>query len=195
MTITSTIDNRIANSRYVGVIVEETTNIMVEKMLITYLILQQKGKPETVFIGNYVIPFGTVLSGHGVAMARVLGQGSDGALVMVGRKAGVAEQLYQNDCPYLINIHCGAHRIALAALNVSKAVHEISANVATINNIYTYNKNSPIRTHQLNELQNEMEEHDLLSLKQPSGTLWLSLERAVTCIRANWVALVLELEE
>ncbi|KAI4799938.1 hypothetical protein KUCAC02_016476 [Chaenocephalus aceratus] len=91
MTITSTIDDRIANSKYVGVIVDETTNITVEKMLITYLALQHKGEPETVFIGN-VIPSGTaecittkikdVLSGRGVAMARVVGLGSDGANVM-----------------------------------------------------------------------------------------------------------------
>ncbi|KAJ4947324.1 hypothetical protein JOQ06_009360 [Pogonophryne albipinna] len=94
MTITSTIDDRIANSKYVGVIVDETTNITVEKMLITYLTLQHKGEPETVFIGNYVIPSGTaecittkikdVLSGRGVAMARVVGLGSDGANVMNG---------------------------------------------------------------------------------------------------------------
>ncbi|KAF3833185.1 hypothetical protein F7725_026850 [Dissostichus mawsoni] len=205
MTITSTIDDRIANSKYVGVIVDETTNITVEKMLITYLTLQHKGEPETVFIGNYVIPSGTaecittkikdVLSGRGVAMARVVGLGSDGANVMVGRKAGVAQKMRLNDCPYLVNIHCGAHRTALAARDASKAVREISAYVTTINNIYTYYKNSPIRTHRLNELQNEMEEHDLLSLKQPSATRWLSLERAVKGIRANWVALVLELQE
>lgn len=60
---------------------------------------------------------------------------------------------------------------------------------------YTYSKNSYIQTHQLNELQNKMEEHNLLSLKQSSDTLWLSLERAVKCIRTNWVALLLELEE
>ncbi|KAK1902580.1 Transmembrane protein C17orf113 [Dissostichus eleginoides] len=40
-----------------------------------------------------------------------------------------------------------------------------------------------------------MEEHDLLSLKQPSAIRWLSLERAVKGIRANRVALVLELQE
>ncbi len=40
-----------------------------------------------------------------------------------------------------------------------------------------------------------MEAHDLLSLKQPLATCWLSLEKAVKDIRANWVSLVLELEE
>lgn len=42
MTINSTVDDRIANSRYFGIIVDETTNITVEKMLITYLPLQQR---------------------------------------------------------------------------------------------------------------------------------------------------------
>lgn len=42
-----------------------------------------------------------VLSDRGVAMGRVVGLGSDGANVMVGRKAGVAQHLCQNDCPYL----------------------------------------------------------------------------------------------
>ncbi len=204
-TITSAIDDRITNSRYVGIIVDETTNISVEKMLITYLTLQDKGEPETVFIGNYKIPSGTaecitakikeLLLGRGVSMARVVGLGSDGANVMVGRKAGVAQLLRQNDCPLLVNIHCGAHRTVLAAHDASAAVRNVSAYVTTVNNIYTYYKNSPIRTHRLNELQKEMGEHDLLSLKQPSATRWLSLERTVKGIRANWAALVSELEE
>ncbi|KAL1261177.1 hypothetical protein QQF64_034240 [Cirrhinus molitorella] len=205
MTITNAVDDRIANSRYVGIIVDETTNITVEKMLITYLTLQHGGDPETVFIGNHTIPSATaecitakiknVLSGRGVTMDRVVGLGSDGANVMVGRKAGVAQHLRENNCPYLINIHCGAHRRALAARDASNAVRDVSAYVTTINNIYTYYKNSPIRTNRLNKLQNEMEAHDLLSLKQPSATRWLSLERAVKGIRANWVSLVMELEE
>ncbi len=59
MTINSAVDDRIANSRYVGIIVDETTNITVEKMLITYLALQKGGVPETVFIGNHAIPSAT----------------------------------------------------------------------------------------------------------------------------------------
>ena len=82
MTINSTVDERITNSRYDGIIVNEMTNNTVEKMLITYLTIQQRGEPETVFIGNHVIPSGTpecitikikdVLSGCGVAMDRVV---------------------------------------------------------------------------------------------------------------------------
>ncbi|KAL1261174.1 hypothetical protein QQF64_034243 [Cirrhinus molitorella] len=91
-------------------------------MLITYLTLQHGGDPETVFIGNHTIPSATaecitakiknVLSGRGVTMDRVVGLGSDGANVMVGRKAGVAQPSCENNCPYLINIHSGAKRRA-----------------------------------------------------------------------------------
>lgn len=40
-----------------------------------------------------------------------------------------------------------------------------------------------------------MEEHDMLSLNQPSATCWPSLERTVKGIHANRVSLVLELKE
>ncbi|XP_053199030.1 uncharacterized protein LOC128383430 [Scomber japonicus] len=53
MTITSTVDDRISNSRYVRVIVDETTNITVEIMLISYLKHEQRGESEAVFIGNH----------------------------------------------------------------------------------------------------------------------------------------------
>ncbi len=98
----------------------------------------------------------------------------------------------QNDCLYLFTFTVNIHRTALAARDASKAVCDISAYVSTVNNIYTYYKNSPIRTHRLNELQSEMEEHDWVSLKQPSTTRWLLMERVVA---ANGAALELEKEE
>lgn len=204
-TIYNSANDRISDSRFVGIILDETTNITVEKMLIIYLTVQQKGKPETNFIGNYSMSSGTaesikakikeVLSARGVSLDRVVGLGSDGANVMVGRKAGVAQQLRQSDCPYLLNIHCGAHRTALAARDACKAVREVSAYVTTLNNVYTYYKNSPIRTHRLHQLQREMDEDDVLSLKQPCATRWLSLERAVKGIRGNWACVIIELDE
>lgn len=45
MTINSAVDERITNSRYNGIIVDEMTNNTVEKMLITYLTVQQRGEP------------------------------------------------------------------------------------------------------------------------------------------------------
>lgn len=59
MTITSATDDHIFNNKYIGIIVDETTIISIEKMLVIYLTLQQNGKPETVFLGNFVILSGT----------------------------------------------------------------------------------------------------------------------------------------
>lgn len=61
--------------------------------------------------------------------------------------------------------------------------------------LITHTTNCPIRTNRLNKLQNEMEAQDLLSLKQSLASCWLSLEKTVKGIRANWVSLVSELEE
>uniref|UniRef100_A0A672Z5U1 HAT C-terminal dimerisation domain-containing protein n=1 Tax=Sphaeramia orbicularis TaxID=375764 RepID=A0A672Z5U1_9TELE len=114
MTIISATDDCIANSKYVGIIVDESINIVVEKMLVIYLTLKQNGKSETVFLGNFVIPSGTAEC----ITAKI--KDVDGASVMLGRKDGVAQQLRQNDCPYLMNIHCGVRRMVLAARNASK---------------------------------------------------------------------------
>lgn len=54
-------------------------------------------------------------------MAQVVRLGSDGANVMVGCKTGVVQLLLQNDCPFLVNIHCGAHRTVLTAHEDSTA--------------------------------------------------------------------------
>ncbi|ROL44187.1 hypothetical protein DPX16_17839 [Anabarilius grahami] len=53
---------------------------------------------------------------------RLVGFGSDGAAVMVGKHGGVAKLLRQ-DVPHLINIHCLGHGLELAALDTINA-HE-----------------------------------------------------------------------
>ena len=54
----------------------------------------------------------------GIEMRKVMGFGSDGAAVMVGRVSGVSTRLRVHN-PVIINIHCVAHRLALAAANAS----------------------------------------------------------------------------
>eukprot|EP00064_Thunnus_orientalis_P001081 superscaffoldBa00000067_g1082 len=133
VTITSVIHDHIANSRYVGIIVDETTNITIEKMLITYLTLQQKGEPETMSFGNYAIPFGTaecitakikdMLLGLRVTMVRVVGLGTDGTFSVLRTEyiVEVTKSIKKRfpsehvgiiaDCNMVLNASCypGAH--------------------------------------------------------------------------------------
>jgi len=54
----------------------------------------------------------------------MVGFGSDGASVMTGRKTGVATRLKCKQ-PFLITIHCAAHRLALAAADAGENVSYI----------------------------------------------------------------------
>lgn len=47
----------------------------------------------------------------GVELSKVMGFGSDGASVMMGRRGGVVAKLKEEN-PNLIGIHCVAHRLA-----------------------------------------------------------------------------------
>ena len=49
-----------------------------------------------------------------ISTRKVVGFGSDGAAVMIGNRTGVSIRLRAHNT-YMINIHCVAHRLALAA--------------------------------------------------------------------------------
>ena len=48
-----------------------------------------------------------------IPMANIFSIGSDGAVVMTGRKTGVAKRMKAHNSE-MLSIHCGAHRVALA---------------------------------------------------------------------------------
>ena len=74
------------------------------------------GKAET--IEKALLQFCDVA---GIEMRKVMGFGSDGAAVMVGRVSGVSTRLKVHN-PVMINIHCVAHRLALAAAQASGSI-------------------------------------------------------------------------
>lgn len=108
-----------------------------------------EGKVETCFIGNYDVDCGTarciydclvaVLREMDIELSRVIGLGSDGASVMMGRHGGVGALLKQAN-PFSIQVHCVAHRAALAALDAEKAVNNIKAYKNTISSVYSFYK-------------------------------------------------------
>jgi hypothetical protein len=58
-------------------------------------------------------------------MDRLLGFGSDGAPVMVGKENGVAAILKPHTNPYILDSHCCGHRAALACIHTKKQSLEI----------------------------------------------------------------------
>eukprot|EP00745_Piridium_sociabile_P000093 TRINITY_DN100539_c0_g2_i3.p1 TRINITY_DN100539_c0_g2~~TRINITY_DN100539_c0_g2_i3.p1 ORF type:complete len:411 (+),score=104.85 TRINITY_DN100539_c0_g2_i3:312-1544(+) len=113
---------------------------------------------------------------------------------MTGKHTGVAQRL-RNKNPHLINVHCVAHRTALAAQDATKAVQRVANFRNTVNSVYKYYQYSATRNQRLKELSRAMDNEDFISLKQPCAVRWLSLSRAVEAMRLNWAPVVMELEE
>lgn len=67
-------------------------------------------------------------------MAKITGFGTDGAVVTVGHREGVAPHLKRLNSQ-LLSVHCGAHRLSLAtskaAGSVSYLVKEFNGHLAT----------------------------------------------------------------
>ncbi|XP_033977285.1 zinc finger protein 862-like [Trematomus bernacchii] len=198
------LDEKLKKSDFIGIIIDETVNITVDKKLIIYVKLQIKGKVETCFLGNYDVHSGTaqcifdkvdeVLRERDVKLSSVIGLGSDGASVMMGKRAGVGA-LLKRESAFCIQVHCVAHRVALAALDAAKAVDQVGVYKRTVSSVYSFYKHSASRTNRLRQMTAALGDEDVKSLKQQCAVRWLSLHRAVEGIKLNWPALVMELHE
>ena len=119
----------IDRSPFVGVMIDETVNVTVNKKLILFVRYVKNGEPCTTFIGNYTILAGDaetvftkltdVLREKGIDCVKVVGLGSDGASVMTGPITGVGKRLSAIS-PHLVHVHCVAHRVALVASNAAR---------------------------------------------------------------------------
>ncbi|XP_073329080.1 uncharacterized protein C17orf113-like [Pagrus major] len=198
------LDEKLKGSDFIGVIIDETVNITVDKKLIIYVKLEEKGKVETRLLGNYDVHSGDaqcifnklveVLRERDVELSRVIGLGSDGASVMMGKRAGVGA-LLRRESAFSIQVHCVAHRVALAAQDAAKSVDQIGAYKRTVSSVYSFYKHSASRTNRLRKLTAALSDEDMTSLKQPCAVRWLSLHKAVESMKSNWPALVMELNE
>ena len=67
------------------------------------------GKAETI-----VNEIKTLMSTKNIPMDKISSLASDGAAVMTGRHNGVGAKL-KKDIPHMVQVHCVAHKLALAA--------------------------------------------------------------------------------
>lgn len=96
-------------------------------------VLDPQFVPHTYFIKNVTIndpkSDATVLFKYlkdtctkdGLNMAKVVGFGSDGASVIVGKHSSVSTRV-KKESPHCINIHCIAHRLNLATSQASRNI-------------------------------------------------------------------------
>ncbi len=135
-----------------------------------------------------------VLHERDMELSRVITLGSDGASVMMGKRAGVGA-LLRRESAFSIQVHCVAHRVALAVQDAAKSVDQVGAYKRTVASLYSFYKHSVSMTNRLRQLTAALSDEDMTSLKQPCTVRWLSLHKAVKSMKSNWPALVMELNE
>ena len=87
--------------------------------------------------------------------SRIVRLGTNGAAVMTGHHNGPGVKLKQLD-NILIQVHCVAHRLNLAASRASKDIDYLDWYKGQINSIYKFYSNSSVRFDKLREIQQLM---------------------------------------
>ncbi|KAL3690756.1 hypothetical protein R1sor_004407 [Riccia sorocarpa] len=121
---------RVKKSPFFGLMVDEATDVSVTSALVLFAIFLENGVVKVVFLGLVHVTDKTAsgltenirlkLTSWGLDSTRLVSFGSDGASVMVGKDSGVATRLKNSVNPYLLNVHCIAHRTNLAVLSATK---------------------------------------------------------------------------
>ena len=124
---------------------DEGTDIAVsKKLVISAKLVSDCIIPETHFLTNITIEeelwtascvaqkIKNVLVAHGVSLHKVMAFGSHSASIMTGRVGGVST-LLKKENPFMINIHCMAHRLALCSSQAASNVSTIEKVQATVN--------------------------------------------------------------
>ena len=201
------VDENLRESPFIGLVIDKSTDVAVYKKLVIYARVVIKGQPFIHFLRDVNIIDGKAetivkaleefFTGKGLGMAKITSLASDGASVMVGRKNGVGARLRSEYVPYLVQVHCIAHRLALAAANACKKVPFFDQFQCTIKQVYRFYTNSPVRYNSLRQLQQVLEDDPCLrtiTLKEPASFRWLSMHQAVKAVFSVFPALCLQLD-
>ena len=122
----------------------------------------------------------------------IVGLGTDGAAVVTGRHNGLGVKLKQLN-NILIQVHCVAHRLNLAASQASKDIDYLEQYKERSSSIYKFYSNSSKRYDKLKEIQQLMH-GKVKQVVEPSSVRWLSVAACVKMIFEYYESLVMSLE-
>ena len=119
---------------------------------------------------------------------------TDGASVMMGSQSGVCVRLREIANPFLLIVHCIAHREALAAAAAAtgNAVCEFFESI--LHQVISYHSNSSKRKEHLYKLQERLQVQQLRMVRIVA-TRWLSRGQAAVRVLVCIAALIMEFKE
>ncbi|XP_015767968.1 PREDICTED: zinc finger protein 862-like [Acropora digitifera] len=203
--IRENITKNLQESPCISILVDESTDISVTKMLVIYarLVKLETFKPETRFVTNVHVADGTAatitesitkaLNQRNVPLQKVTGLGSDGASVMTSNKEGVTGKLQQLN-PKIVNIHCIAHRLQLCFFQAANKVKYLKEFQELLTNIFYYFKKSALQNEKLKAIQEVLNEPKM-KYKEIHQVRWLSFYKALETLYLTWDSLVTFFEQ
>lgn len=190
----------IRESAFHTLIVDESTDISVTKMLIIYIKYRPAGTKchRTVFCGMVKLTacdsrsiFSAIKEFYmtnNLDLKKMVMFTSDGASVMLGRRNGVAA-LIRAEVPHLTEQHCVAHREDLGIDDAWKNV-SLMKNIETLlRTVYTVFSRSSVKKAEFEELANVADE-DVVSFRPLNEVRWMSRHFAVKALMKNYKILI-----
>ena len=176
----------LSDSCYLIMIDETTDTSIIKEMVIYTRYISPEAEVCTSFLAIVELPNGTsetvekaltnYLESNNIPLSSLVGFGTDGAAVMIGRHNGVAARLKRLQ-PILTSIHCVSHRLALAASQSGDRVPYIKNTFKpTLRQLFYFYENSPV--HEWFETIEALLDSPQLKLKQPADIHWLSHDAA-----------------
>jgi len=162
--------DRVRDSKFFGLMIDESTNISIKGPLVVFATFLEGGLPMTCFLGLLFIVDGkkdakvifdslmAAVKIWGLDMSKCVGFGSNGIATMEGKNMGVIALLKKLN-PFLTSTHCIAHKTNLATLEASKteSCKEISNDAdCIVNALVGHFKQSSKCKAALQALQNEL---------------------------------------
>ena len=126
-----------------------STDITTTEQEIVHLRLLKDGEPVNIFLGLMAVKDG---SAKGIATelnsfltdlgiqnwkAKLIGLGTDGASVNIGHQGGLGALLKQ-EIPYLLQVHCIAHRLELAVHDACKNIDFVGSFQETLKGLLKF---------------------------------------------------------
>ncbi|KAI7790540.1 putative zinc finger protein 862-like [Triplophysa rosa] len=179
----------VKNAPWHTLIVDESTDITVHKMLVLYIKYREENDVnyKTVFGGIIQLTACTAHDIHRLDLQRMVMLTSDGASVMLGKHNRVAA-LLKRKIPHLTEQHCVAHREDLGIDDAWKDVPLMRDVETLLRTVYSTFSRSTVKRGKMEDLAKILDE-DTLSFRPLSEVRWLSRHQAVNAVLRNYTVL------
>lgn len=189
--LTKNLVSEINSSPTYAIMIDESTDVSVEKHLSICIRYEKNGEAVSKFLLNAKLKDGkshTIVNciveqfdKLGICLSKCSSLATDGAAVMTGRKTGVGIQLKSKYSPFATCTHCVAHRLNLACVDSMNKDDYLTKFKTKFNDLYMFMSNSSNRTEALHDIQEVLKEPNL-TVKEPHAIRWLGLRNAVKAV-------------